>query len=102
MTTKTTPPAAAPAATSAPAVTKPAAAPVVAETKPEPVQPAYALHRVNGTIEPGTPFRPATQRDRDELLELEAIRDLTDDEAALFEKLEQAEQPEPAAEDALG
>ena len=47
---------------------------------------AYALHRINGTIEPGTLFRPNNAAERDELEALGAIRDLTDAEETLFEK----------------
>lgn len=46
---------------------------------------AVAVHRINGVIEPGTALR-LTAKDYNELLELEAIREPTEGEDALFEK----------------
>ena len=57
------------------------------------VEPAMALNRINGTIEPGTPFRPPSAQDRADLLALNAIRDLTEAEALLFAKIEQPADP---------
>lgn len=72
--------------------------------KPAPkAEPCVAVHRINGTIEPGTPFRPASVDQRKELVGLHAIRDLTEAEALLFERLEAAQADSTAeAEDALG
>jgi len=80
-----------------PAAAKPAADKPAAEAK---VKPAYALHRINGKIEPGTMFRPTSATERDELVNLEAIRDLNEAEALVFEKTEGAA-PAPDA-DPLG
>ena len=90
--------------TTKPATPKPAAAPAPDVTTPTPdpaltvdtsnkkskQEPVYALHRINGTIEPGTLFRPANANDRKELEQLEAVRELTEAEAAIFEKTEAA------------
>lgn len=44
-----------------------------------------AVHRINGVIEPGTAIA-VSATDRAELLELEAVREPTEAETALFEK----------------
>lgn len=66
---------------------KPAVKP--AAEKPKAAAPrtkiAIALHRIDGSVEPGTVVR-ATAKDYNELMELEAIREPTDAEEALFEK----------------
>lgn len=62
-----------------------------------PVKPVMALHRINGTIEPLTPFRPANAQELADLESLHAVRDLTEAEQALFDRLET-----PAADDTLG
>lgn len=62
------------------AATKPAAKPVAPKTKV-----AIAVHRIDGVVEPGTVVR-ATAKDYNELMELEAIREPTEAEEALFEK----------------
>ncbi len=46
---------------------------------------AIALHRINGVIEPGTPVL-LSAKDYKELVALEAVRELTEGEDALFEK----------------
>lgn len=67
-----------------------AAAPKAAPAKaapPKTIAPVYALCRINGTIEPGDIFVPATEAQRTELVDtLGAARDLNDAEQALFEK----------------
>lgn len=98
-----------PTAAKTPAAPK-AAAPA---PKPEPApkaDPAYALHRINATIEPGTMFRPDTVKMRGELVDLAAIRDLTEAEELVFERIEESQaaagaaaaEASDAAEDALG
>ncbi len=109
MTTPTPSPTPTPAAAGKPAAAAKPAAPAAAP-KPEPApkaEPAFALHRINGTIEPGTMFRPDTLKMRKELVDLEAVRDLTEAEELVFAKIEEAqseadEAAEDAAEDALG
>jgi hypothetical protein len=85
-----------PAATSATAATKGEAQKPKAVVKGDP---CVAVHRINGVIEPGTPFRPESPEQRKELVDLAAIRDLTEAEALLFERMEAAQAD---AEDALG
>lgn len=46
---------------------------------------AVAVHRINGTIEPGTPLG-LTAAEYKELFDLEAIREPSEAEAALYEK----------------
>lgn len=58
-----------------------------APTATETVKPVVAVHRINGTILPGTMFRP-TAAQLVELEKLKAVRDLNEAEAALFEKTE--------------
>lgn len=53
-------------------------------TKTVKLDPVYAIHKINGTIEPGTIFTPESADQDVELRQLEAVRDLTDDEAVLF------------------
>lgn len=85
MTTETKP-------TPAPAA-KPAAPAPAAKAPPAPkaVAPVYALMRINGVHVPGDIFTPASEAQRVELVEtLEAARDLSAAELALFEKINAA------------
>ena len=67
---------------------KPAATP---QAKAEKVEPAFALHQItygkNLTAVPGSLFTPTSVAERKELVDLEAIRDLTEAEQAVFEKM---------------
>jgi len=63
------------------------AAPKPAAT--EKVQPVVAVARINGTVLPGTMFRPASAKQLAELVALNAVRDLNEAEAALFDKTDQ-------------
>ena len=63
--------------------TVPAAAAPVKKTRVSKL--AVAVHRINGVIEPGTALY-LTAKDYNELLDLEAIRDPSESEEALFEK----------------
>lgn len=45
-----------------------------------------ALHNINGVIAPGTPLVVTDKAVLKELLDLEAVREASDAEAALFEK----------------
>jgi len=66
--------------------TKPTAKPAAAAAKAKPqVKIAIALHRINGVIEPGTAVA-LVAKDYNELTELEAVRDMSEAEEALFEK----------------
>lgn len=53
-----------------------------------PVPPVKAVHRINGTIEPDTMFRPASLDEREELFLLDAVVDLTKDELRVFKETE--------------
>jgi len=72
------------------------------------VAPAYALHCINFTIQPDQIFVPNTQQERDELLALEAIRELSDAEATVFAQQQAAAAPKkgrttaPASDDVIG
>ncbi|MEG3175873.1 hypothetical protein U1872_06495 [Sphingomonas sp. RB3P16] len=78
-----------------PELKKPAAAPVAAtpevdaavgaDSKAEPVK---AVYRIDGKIEPGVMFRPATIKQRKELFALEAVVELDESDRALFDKIE--------------
>jgi hypothetical protein len=61
----------------------PAAKPQAAKSN---VPVVVAVHRINGDIEPGTPVLPASNAQLQELLDLGAVREATESEAALFEK----------------
>ena len=64
------------------------------------VAPVFALHKING-LPAQRIFRPDSKEQRDELFALEAVRDLTEAEAALFEKQEAATAKKPAADEDL-
>lgn len=55
-----------------------------AEVKPKAVKPVKAVARIDGDILPDTIFTPKSQEQRDELFALEAVVELTADEAKLF------------------
>ena len=97
-----TPTAPAPAVAQAKEVAQQPAAPAPkvkgAEKKPA-GKPVYALNRINGDIEPGTIFVPSSEQDLADLEAFGAVRDLTEAEAALFEKTGSTA---AADEDALG
>jgi len=66
---------------------KPEAAPKATKTKaPAGVKPVVAVCRINGTILPGTIFRPADEAQRVELFDLKAVEEPSDADIALFEK----------------
>jgi len=70
--------------TAKPAAKAPKAeAPVAA---PAAVKPVVAVCRINGSILPGTIFRPADEGQRKELFDLKAVEEPTDADIALFEK----------------
>ncbi len=52
------------------------------------VKAVMALHRINGTVEPQTPFRPEDAQMLADLENAGAVRDLTEAEQALFKQLE--------------
>lgn len=60
------------------------------------VKPVVAVHRINGTILPGTMFRPTSAAQLAELEKLNAVRDLNEAEAALFEKTDRTSDDEIA------
>lgn len=59
------------------------------------VAPVKAVHRINGTILPGTIFTPKSEDQRDELLALEAVVELDATEAKLFAHDAPDPEPEP-------
>lgn len=60
--------------------------PTPAAQKPSKQPPVVAVNRIDGDIEPGTMFRPATKQDRLDLEALGAVRELTEAEQALFDR----------------
>lgn len=56
-----------------------------------------ATKKIDGTILPGTPFHPKDAAQHDELVKLEAIREPTEAESALFEKHHAARKPKADA-----
>lgn len=66
-----------------------AASKTMPDAKPEAIAPVFATMRINGTVMPGEMFRPVDAKARTELVDtLQAARDLSDGELALFEKIE--------------
>jgi len=62
---------------------KPAKAPKAAAS---PVAPVKAVVRINGDVLPGTMFVPKDADQRQELINLEAVEELSEAEQALFDK----------------
>jgi hypothetical protein len=88
---------------------RPKAAPAEATTPVEGIDTTLlvvAVHRINGTIEPNTPFLAADQRQYDELFGLEAVREPTDAEELVWSQQQAAKAgvtpadpaPEPTAD----
>ena len=69
-----------------------------APKKAETVSPVFALHKING-LPAQRIFRPESKEQLDELFRLEAVRELTEAEAALFEKTEAAAPKKSAGAD---
>jgi hypothetical protein len=60
----------------------------------KPIPAVVAVHRINGTILPGTIFTPESEKDLADFRALGAVREPTEAEAALHAKMESnAEKP---------
>jgi hypothetical protein len=82
--TTTAPKLSKPTKPAAPAAKAPSDASTTEASAPAAIEPVKAVHRINGVIEPGTIFTPDSDEQREELFDLEAVVELTDDEAKLF------------------
>jgi hypothetical protein len=69
-------------------------------SKSNSLNPVYAINRINGVISPGTIFIPADEQDDADLRRLEAVRDLSEAELALFDRQQAAGGGQVAAKNA--